>query len=74
MVKWHEYIIIGITLFVSGITAFMIFSEPYPCMETCIGCSSTWEYLHDSAPSLYMGISMIAGFILIFKGVGEKLG
>lgn len=43
-------------------------------MERCIGCSSVWEMLRDSLPSLVMGVGMIAGVICMFKALGEYCG
>lgn len=64
----------GLLLFISGIVVFLLFQPAYPCMESGIGCSSVWEMLRDSLPSLVMGVGMIAGVICMFKALGEYCG
>ena len=72
--KTLNYFLLGVILFAGGIIVFLLFQPAYPCSASDIGCSSVWEMLRDSAPSMLMGIGMIAGVSCIFKAVGEYFG
>ena len=72
--KTLNYFLLGVILFAGGIIVFLLFQPEYPCSSSGIGCNSVWEMLCDSAPSMLMGIGIIAGMVCIFKGLGEYFG
>lgn len=72
--KVLSWFLAGVILFAGGIIVFLLFQPEYPCSSSGIGCSSAWEALLDSAPSMLMGFGMISGFVCIFKGLGEYFG
>ena len=72
--KVLSWMLAGVILFAGGILVFLLFQPEYPCSASDMGCSSVWEMLRDSAPSMLMGIGMIAGVSCVFKAVGEYFG
>lgn len=63
------FFIFGIFLIIQGSLINYLFTNPYPCMSTCIGCSSYIEFLNDSWTIYYLMIMLILGLFCFYKGV-----
>lgn len=72
--KVMRWSLAAIILIAGGILVFFLFQPEYPCSASGVGCSSVWEMLKDSLPSMLMGIGMVAGVSCAFKAVGEFFG
>lgn len=73
--KWKTIYLFPIGLLISINCLFVIklYSNPYPCQISCIGCSSLFEMFIDNLLSIIFGLIMISGFILMYFSVTRSI-